>query len=290
MTNRIDLQAVTNQACQGRWWRAPRWRVSASRHRTVRRRIALLALIAIPAIVAIAVALRRSGEAPKIEPAFESIAHERAGPVSDFALRDSSGELRTAHDWSAHRAIVLLFCKPDHPESVQAARATAKLATVFKPRGILFLAVSCERSALGETPRRSPRQQALNCRSSSTRSRPSRAQAGVRALPEAVVLAPDGQVMYRGGVFQAGVAPRSARRQMHDTTWNRQFDRLTATTSPRSSRPPRPPAARCPRFHPLKREAPLPSRRSCSRAMSRRFSGSTAPAVTAGAKSVRFRL
>jgi hypothetical protein len=151
MTNRSDLQPVSIQSRQRRW----RW-VSASRHRTVRRRIALLAFIAIPAIVALAVALRGLREAPKIEPAFESIAHERAGPVRDFALRDATGALRTTHEWSAHRAIVLLFCKLDHPESARAAHVTAKLAALFKPRGILFLAVCCEPSALGSPYAASP--------------------------------------------------------------------------------------------------------------------------------------
>jgi peroxiredoxin len=153
-------------------------------------------------VIAVSAALRRFREAPKIEPAFESIAPERAGPVTDFALADAGGTLHTMDDWSGRRAIVLLFSKLDHPESTQAVRAAAKLATLFEPRGILFLAVCCDPSACHDGAGRLAPATGSSFPVVFDPHQVVARQAGIRALPEAVVLSPDGQVMYRGRVTQ----------------------------------------------------------------------------------------
>ena len=247
-------------------------------------------MITILSMVAVAIMMRRLREAPKIEPTFESIAQERAGPVSDFTLRDGNGTLHTNGEWSNHRAIVLLFCKFNQPESVHAALATAKLAAAFNPRGMLFLAVCSEPPALGEQARAlavaagpalpivfDPQQVVAR-------------QAGVRGLPEAVVLAPDGQVMYRGAVTQPPVAPRrlnseDARCDLESAIRSIDRDELPAVFStPEAAGSP------LPALHRRGGRPVFPSRRSISRGMSRPFCGSTVPAVTAGEKSVHFRL
>ena len=183
MTNRINLQPASIQSCQGRWRRASRW-LSASRHRTARRRIALLALIAIPAIVALVVALRRLREAPKIEPAFESIAHERTGrsAISPCVTRVAPSEPRTSG-----LRIGQSFCSfassttPNRPRPHMRPRnlppCSSRAASCF-----WRYAVSPRLSARQRG--RSPKQRALNCRSSSTLSRPLRGRQASVPFPK----------------------------------------------------------------------------------------------------------
>lgn len=175
--------------------------------RTVRRRSALFVLVLIAVAVVAVAAAGRLREAPKVEPAFESIVDLGAGPVRTFALRDDRGTLHTMDEWSGRRAIVLLFWKFAQRESSEAGRAMAKLAGLFERRGVLFFAVCCEPTVSELGARRlaaefddafpilfDPRQVVAR-------------QAGVRGLPEAVVLAPDGQVLYRGRVSPGPAAP-----------------------------------------------------------------------------------
>jgi peroxiredoxin len=139
-------------------------------------------------------------EPPRIEPPFERIVGEGAGPVKEFTLRDAFGRLYTATDWAGHPAVVLFCLAPQCPISRQAAPEMARLAREFGPHGILFWGVcpgSREAGAaiFGRAAEWSlpfpilldPAQEVVR-------------QAGFRVTPEAVVLLADGQVLYRGRV------------------------------------------------------------------------------------------
>lgn len=183
MTNRIDLQPVSIQSRQCRWWRASRW-VSASRHRTVRRRIALLALIAVPAIVALAVALRRLREAPRIEPAFESIG--TSGRVRSAISPCGTPVANSAPRTSGPR-IGRSFCSfassttPDRPRPHVRPR---NLPPCSSHAASCFWRYAVRPPLSGRQRGRSQRQQALNYRSSSTRSRPSRGRRASVPFPK----------------------------------------------------------------------------------------------------------
>ena len=159
--------------------------------------------------VAAAAAAKGLREAPKIEPPFESIIEEGAGPVREFALRDHRGALHTMASWSTHRAIVLLFCKTADRDSMEARRATAKLAAFFQQRGVLFLAVCCD----GTTATAAAHDLASEVQSALPilfdPQQVVARQAGVRVVPEAVLLSPDGQVLYRGRVQAARGVPEA---------------------------------------------------------------------------------
>ena len=286
MTDQIAAQL---EMVESRHRRASRWLLSCCNPR-VRRRVGLGMLIAIPVFVMFAVALRRLRETPRIEPEFESIAEQRAGPVNHFALPDSSGTLHTMDEWTGCRAIVLVFCESEHQESARAIHEAAKLAGLFQPRGFLFLGV-CEPSAGDEGTGKAAAVKGTEFPILFDPHQIVARQAGVRAVPAGVVLAPDGQVMYRGRVTRAQAREDGTRRRrrMRGLTWSQQFERSTATSCRRSSRP-QSPAARFPRSHHLTRVAQLRTRRWSSREMSRRFSGKTVRAVTARAKLVPFRL
>ena len=80
-------------------------------------------------------------ETPKVEPPFERIVGEGAGPVVEFALKDVDGVLHTLAEWAGRPAIVLFFIATDCPVSNGYAPEMARLAREFGPRGFLFLGI-----------------------------------------------------------------------------------------------------------------------------------------------------
>jgi peroxiredoxin len=151
------------------------------------------------------------GEPPKVEPPFERIVGEGAGPVKDFALRDVQGRLHTAAEWAGRAAVVLFALAPDCPASRDAAPEMARLAREFGPRGVAFFGI-CPRPGV-----RSEELAELAARCGlpfpilhDAAQRVAR-QAGLSVTPEAVVLLPDGQVCY-GGRIDDRLAPDGKRR------------------------------------------------------------------------------
>jgi peroxiredoxin len=140
------------------------------------------------------------GEPTKFEPPFERIVSEGAGPVKAFALKDVQGALHTAADWSGRPAIVLFFLATGCTVTNSSAPEMARLAREFEPRGIVFLGIY---PGPDVTPRSAEAHAAryglsfpilLDPEQRVTR------EAGVRVTPEAVVLLPDGQVLYGGRI------------------------------------------------------------------------------------------
>ena len=205
MTDRIEL----SRAKWRRPWSRPVLSLFALRDRNVRRRVGVAGLLCFAVAVAAAAAAKGLRKAPKIEPPFESIIEEGAGPVREFALRDHRGALHTMASWSTHRAIVLLFCKTADRDSMEARRATAKLAAFFQQRGVLFLAVCCD----GTTATAAAHDLASEVQSALPilfdPQQVVARQAGARVVPEAVLLSPDGQVLYRGRVQAARGVPEA---------------------------------------------------------------------------------
>ncbi len=142
----------------------------------------------------------RYQQVPKVEPPFERIVGTGAGPIKAFALKDLEGREHTATEWKDCPAVVLFAIDPECPVSRDYAPEMSRLTREFTPRGILFFGIDST-ARLGE---------------GSSRWRPSgwnlpfpivldperwvARQADIRVTPEAVVLLPDGQVLYRGRI------------------------------------------------------------------------------------------
>ncbi len=139
-------------------------------------------------------------EAPKVEPPFERIVGPVAGPVTVFALRDLDGGMHTSAEWAGHRAIVLFTISPECPISQAYLPELARLAREYGPRGIAFFGIDSGAAASsGSSPWRTsgwdlPFPILLDPTQTVAR------QADLRVTPEAVVLLPDGQVLYRGRI------------------------------------------------------------------------------------------
>jgi peroxiredoxin len=137
---------------------------------------------------------------PRVEPPFERIVGPGAGPIKDFALRDVYGVMHTNRKWRRHHAVVLFFIGAECPVSNGYAPEMTRLAEVFGPRGIGFFGIHTDpeitsRSAVGHAAEYGlPFPILLDPHQKVAR------QAGVRVTPEAVVVLPGGEVLYRGRI------------------------------------------------------------------------------------------
>jgi len=122
------------------------------------------------------------------------------GGVRQFSLLDPQGQPHTERDWQKAKAVVLLFLATDCPISNGYAPLMSKLANEFGPRDVWFAGVYCD---LDVTPAiaakhaaeyRLPFTVLLDLKQVLAR------QTGVRVTPEAVVLLPNGEIVYRGRI------------------------------------------------------------------------------------------
>lgn len=148
--------------------------------------------------------IARMQQLPRVEPPFERIVGAGAGPVKELDLRDGEGRLHTVREWAGKSAAVLVFLAPDCPASRESAGALDRLARKFASRDIPFFGID-------PTVGMSPEAQAERWSGwrlpfpvlFDTRRRVVR-QAGIEVTPEAVVILPDGQVVYRGRIGERG--------------------------------------------------------------------------------------
>jgi peroxiredoxin len=152
-------------------------------------------------------------EPPKRAPRFEAIVDETPGPVHDFSLNDFDGVTHSIADWAERPAIVLFFLSTKCPITEAYVPEMARLARKYMAGGTAFYGIVCdpelpEDSSAAALPRslsslpfpllHDPDQRVAR-------------QVAVRVSPEVVVLAPDGQVLYRGRIddrYSPGQKPR----------------------------------------------------------------------------------
>jgi peroxiredoxin len=164
------------------------------------------------------VAVKWLREPPKVEPRFEELGQQGAGPVRDFALEDVHGALHTTAEWAGSSAIVLFFIASDCPVSNGYAPEMARLANSYGPRGVVFLGVNPDPAETAASVEAHAEEFALPFPVLLDPSQRVARQAGISVTPEAVVLLPDGQVVYRGRIDDR-YAPDGAHRplaRVHD--------------------------------------------------------------------------
>jgi len=120
--------------------------------------------------------------------------------VKTFALADAAGKQHTAADWKGKKAVVLLFISTDCPVSNFYCPDYARLARAFAGKGVVFYGihadpdVTAKEAAAHAADYRLPFPVLLDPTHAVTR------QTGVKVVPEAVVLSPDGRIVYRGRI------------------------------------------------------------------------------------------
>lgn len=150
----------------------------------------------------------------------------------DFTLKDVKGIAHTAAGLSRARATVFIFVATDCPNSNTYAPVVARLYREYSPRGVAFFNVYSDpaetASTVGkhDTDFKVPFGTLLDPHQTLTR------ETGARSTPEAVILGPQGQELYRGRVDNRFVAFGKTRYQPTENDLQEALDAILAGKAP----------------------------------------------------------
>jgi peroxiredoxin len=120
------------------------------------------------------------------------------GRVAHFSLADTTGQIHTPQAWQKSKAVVLLFLAIDCPVSNGYAPEMTRLATAFGQRDVWFAGVHCDTDVTAEIAAKHAAEYRLPFPVLLDPRQELAGQAKAKVTPEAVVLLPDGQIVYRG--------------------------------------------------------------------------------------------
>jgi len=125
-----------------------------------------------------------------------------AGPpnLPHFSLTDTDGHLHTQSEWTANKAVVLLFVSTDCPLSNRYVPEFKRLESSYRPRGVMFLAVQGDATVSSDEVRRHAREYAYTFPYLLDPSESLAAFTGATTTPEAAVLSSRGELRYLGRI------------------------------------------------------------------------------------------
>ncbi len=159
---------------------------------------------------------------------------EENSRVADFALRDDRGREHRKEEWREAKAVVLLFLGVECPVSNGYAPEFRRIAEAYSSRGVTFYGLHPDPDVTGEAARQHAAEYGLPFPILLDPSQVVARQAGVKLTPEAVVLASDGRILYRGRIDDR-YDPRGRRREVPTSRDLR--DALNATLAGRAPKP-----------------------------------------------------
>ncbi len=166
-----------------------------------RRRIAILGLFALILTSVLGVGLGARMRVNRPKPYW--LLPCRSGQVKRFDLLDTRGVRHSVAEWtrggtSQTQGIVLFFLAPDCPASDAEIPHVRQLAAQYQKRGILFYAVHAWPGVRREAAARHAEDHGLDFPVVLDPTQTLARTAGVERVPEAVLLATDGQILYGG--------------------------------------------------------------------------------------------
>jgi peroxiredoxin len=120
--------------------------------------------------------------------------------VNDFAMADTKGKKHTQEEWKGKKAVVLLFLGVDCPVSNFYCPEYARLMKTFTPKKVVFYGIHPDPYVTNEEAVQHAKEFhlafpiILDPRHQVTR------QADIDIVPQAVVLSPEGRILYRGRI------------------------------------------------------------------------------------------
>src|SRR5580658_1033690 len=123
-----------------------------------------------------------------------------AHPTLQFALRDTEGLEHTPSEWARARAVVLYFVTTDCPLSNGYAPEMNRIERAYAPRGVLFFAVQGDTTIPDAEVRRHARDYGYPFPALLDPRLILAHYTGATVTPEAVVLSPEGAVLYLGRI------------------------------------------------------------------------------------------
>jgi peroxiredoxin len=123
-----------------------------------------------------------------------------ANRLPRFSLSDTAGHTHTPDEWSAKHAVVLFFLTTDCPLCNNYVPELNRIAQEFTPRGVAFYGVQGDATVPDADVRRHAEDFAYTFPYLFDPEESLAAYTGATATPEAAVLSPDGQLLYRGRI------------------------------------------------------------------------------------------
>jgi len=123
-----------------------------------------------------------------------------AAPAFDFTLRDADGAAHTQLEWAQSRAVVLYFVTTDCPLSNAYAPEMDRIEEAYTPRGVRFYAVQGDTTVPDDQVRQHARDYAYRFPVLLDPQQLLTHHTGATVTPEAVVLSPEGAVLYLGRI------------------------------------------------------------------------------------------
>lgn len=117
-----------------------------------------------------------------------------------FDLPDAEGRRHTLAEAAGSKAVVLVFVGVDCPLSRRSAPELIRLFGEYSSRGVMFYAVHSDPSAESEEVERHARQFGYPFLGLLDRKQELARQAGATVTPEAAVISPAGELLYRGRI------------------------------------------------------------------------------------------
>jgi peroxiredoxin len=120
--------------------------------------------------------------------------------VGKFTVQDLKGQPVTLDSWKGHKFVVLLFLGTECPVSNGFSPAMGRLAKEYTKKGVAFYGVHPDPDVTADAARKHAKDFSLNFPMLLDPYQTLATQTGVDVVPEAVVLAPGGKVLYRGRI------------------------------------------------------------------------------------------
>lgn len=122
------------------------------------------------------------------------------GKISQFSLQDAQGKTHTRKTWQAAPAVVLFFLGTECPVANGYAPEMTRLAQEYADRGVVFVGVHGDPDVTAKLATQHAREYQLTFPILLDPEQKLAKPAGVRMMSAAVVLLPDGEVVYRGRI------------------------------------------------------------------------------------------
>lgn len=120
--------------------------------------------------------------------------------IGGFSLRDADGAQHSAGEWRRSRAVVLFFIGTECPVSNGYSPDMQRIAAKYAPKAVACYGVHCDPTTTAEAAAMHAKEFGLAFAIWLDPTQTLARAAAVRVTPEAVVVSPEGKVLYRGRI------------------------------------------------------------------------------------------
>ena len=148
-----------------------------------------------------------------------NLPEETARTVRAFELSDAAGKKHTAKEWAGTKAVVCFFISHECPASNGYAPELTRMFEEFRDKGVLFYGVHSDPDLTAQQAVSHAKEHRLSFPVLLDPTQSLAGQAGVKRVPTAIILSPEGKVLYRGRIDDRYISlgKKRAEPTQHDT-------------------------------------------------------------------------